>query len=518
MTGWPPPSNDRRVNEESFEVLNPATKEILETISIDTRESVFAKMKKVRAAAGDWAKRPVKERCAVIRSVQRVIVDRAEEIANLIHRENGKPVPEAFLHDLVPTLLTMNYFVENAPRVLRDERLRLKTLRHRKSYLSYQPKGVIGVITPWNYPFFMPGSDVCMALLAGNGVLLKPSEVTPLSSVILKECYDAAGFPEELFQVVYGLGATGQALIESQPDHIVFTGSVPTGRRVGVACAEKLISYTLELGGKAPAVVLEDADLDRAAHGILWGGFANAGQICASVERVFALEGIYDELTERVAGLARSLKVGPSPRGAIDLGAITFPRQLEIVKQHVEDAKKKGGRILAGGEPLSETGDFHQPTVIADCTPEMSVMNEEIFGPVIPFMRVENEAQAIKLANTSHLGLGGYVFGKNRARAKRVAEQLEVGSVMINDVVLHAGIPEMPWGGIKQSGLGVVRSERGLQELCNARHINLDRVRPLKRDPYWFPYSEKQPQALKKLLRAVFGPSIGSRILQKILS
>lgn len=501
----------------TFQVMNPANGEVIRELPNHSKDHVVAEMARIRAASPAWSELPVRERCARIARVADVIARRMDEIAAVVSRENGKVAVEALLHDVGPTLIVMNYFAANAPRILAPERIEIATVRHRKSYLSYQPKGVIGVITPWNFPFFMPGSDVAMALIAGNGVLLKPSEITPLSALILKECYDEGGLDPDLFRVVTGFGPTGAALIEALPDHVVFTGSVATGRRVGMACAERMISYTLELGGKAPAVVLEDADLERTTNAILWGGFANAGQICASVERVYATPSIYDPLVRGLTEKASRLRVGPPDEGVFDVGAMTWARQREIVEALIEDARRKGARVTTGGERVGDKGLFFRPTVIADCTHEMEVMRAESFGPIIPVMRVESDAEAIELANESHLGLGAYIFTRDREKAWRVAEKLHVGSVMVNDVLAHAGLPEMPWGGIKQSGLGVVRSDRGLKDLCHARHINFDRVQPLKRDPYWFPYSEKQTGQIRAALKRAFGESISGRIIRAFL-
>ncbi|MCK6544423.1 aldehyde dehydrogenase family protein [Myxococcota bacterium] len=507
------PSDERK----TFTVTSPATGEPLRDLPIHSREQVFAEMARVRAAAPRWAALPIEERCARVAKVSDVISRRMDEIARVVSSENGKVHVEALLHDIGPTLLVTSYFAARAPKILAPRKIELAFARHRASYVSFQPKGVIGVITPWNFPFFMPGSDVAMSLIAGSGVLLKPSEVTPLSALILKECYDEAGIDPDLFRVVTGLGATGAALIDAGPDHVVFTGSVPTGRKVGVACAERMISYTLELGGKAPALVLEDADLDRAANAILWGGFANAGQVCASVERVYAAAPIYDQLVDRLTEKAAQLRVGPPDVADSDLGAMTWPKQLEIVESIVADARRKGARVTTGGERVGDRGLYYRPTVIADCTHEMDVMKAEIFGPVVPLMKVASTEEAVRLANDSHLGLGAYVFTRDEERGKRVAEQLQVGSVMINDVISHAGMPEMPWGGVKQSGLGVVRSERGLEELTNQLHVNYDRVPSLKRDPYWFPYSAKQTDVVKKALKTMFGDGVGAKMLRALL-
>lgn len=503
----------------TFDVTNPATGGTIRELPIHDAAHVQAEMDRAREAQRGWAALSVASRARRLERVAEVIGRRADEIAKIVTEENGKVHGEALLHDVGPTLLVMSYFIEHAPRILREERIQLAIARHRASYLAYVPKGVVGVITPWNFPFFMPGSDVAMSLLAGNGVVLKPSEVTPLSGLILKECYDEGGIDPNLFRVVTGLGATGAAMIDSGPDHVVFTGSVPTGRRVGVACAERLIPYTLELGGKAPAVVLDDADVERTAGAILWGGFANAGQVCASVERVYAPAPLYDELVERVTKGAEALKVGDANGDAVvDIGAMTWPRQMEIVESLVADAKEKGARVTTGGaRTADENGNFYRPTVIADCNHDMKVMTEECFGPIVPFMKVADEDEAIRLANTSHLGLGAYVFTADRERGRRVAEQLEVGSVMVNDVITHAGSPEMPWGGIRQSGLGVVRSERGLRELANARHVNYDRIKPLTRDPFWFPYSPRQTKMIRRFVGSLY-QGAASKLLRKLLT
>lgn len=516
------PTNGRSnaTRPDTFVVTNPATGEVIRELDNHSPSFVAEEMKKVRAASRSWGALDVTERCRRLAKVRDVIHKRADEIASIVTRENGKVRQEAYLHDVGTTLATMNYFIEHAPRILAQERLHLAIAKHKRSYVAFRPKGVIGVITPWNFPFFMPGADVAMSLIAGSGVLLKPSEVTPLSGLILKECYDQGGIDPNLFRVVTGLGDTGAALIDAMPDHVVFTGSVPTGRRIGVACAERFISYTLELGGKAPAVVLDDAELDRTANAIVWGGFANAGQICASVERVYAPAPIYDSLVDRVTRLASQLRVGPPEGGGVvDVGAMTFPRQKEIVEALIADAKAKGARITTGGEaPDIDRGLYFRPTVIADCTHDMKVMTDEIFGPIVPIMKVESEEEAIRLANDSHLGLGAYVFTKDPERGRRVAEQLEVGSVMINDVLSHGGMAEMPWGGIKQSGLGVVRSERGLKELCAQRHVNEDRLpmAPAK-DPYWFPYSEKTERGVVSFVKTAFGNSVGGKLLRMVL-
>jgi acyl-CoA reductase-like NAD-dependent aldehyde dehydrogenase len=498
-------------------VANPATGERIGEVPVCSRDDVVRAMERVRRASKFWGALTVDERCRRLVPVGKAITRRMDELAATISRENGKVVYEALAFDVGPLLLGMNYFIEHGPRILAPEPIELAFLPHRKSYLSFQPRGVIAVISPWNFPFYLPGCDTIMSLIAGSGVLLKPSELTPYSALALKSCLDEGGIDPELVQVVTGFGETGAAVIDARPDHVIFTGSVATGRKIGIACAERMIGYTLELGGKAPALVLEDADLERAAHAILWGGFANGGQICASVERVFAVAPIYETLVAKLTEGAARLRVGP-PDGDSDVGSMTWAKQRETVERLIADARSKGARVMTGGERTGDRGIYFRPTVIADCTRDMDVMNAEIFGPVLPIMRVDSEDRALELANDSTLGLGAYVFTGDRERGKRIAEKIEAGSIMINDVLTIAGSPEMPWGGIKHSGVGVLRSDRGLRDLCHTRHVNYDRVGGWARDPFWFPYSKKTERQLKAILANIFVDKPWSRWIRKAIS
>ncbi|MBI2377289.1 MAG: aldehyde dehydrogenase family protein [Deltaproteobacteria bacterium] len=506
-------------SKHTFEVRNPATGKVIRELPIDGPAEVNERMGRARTAFDKWSQVSVAERCRIVLAARDVVVRRMDDIARTVIEENGKVELEALTLDVAPTLLVMSYFGKHGPKILEDEPIHLGVAKHRRSYVSYRPKGVVGVITPFNFPFFMPGSDVALCFVAGDAVVLKPSELTPLSSFILRDCYVEAGLDPELFQIVTGPGSTGAALIEAHPDHVVFTGSVSVGRRIGAACGERLIPATLELGGKAPAIVLEDANLDRAANAIVWGGFANAGQVCASVERVYAVDAIYDRLLERVVEKAKSIRVGDPTSDQFDMGSMTLGKQRENVARLVEEARARGARVLTGGEVPSGDGLFFPPTVVADCTHDMAIMTAEIFGPAVPFMRVADERDALRLANDSKLGLGAYVFTENESRGRRIAEQIQAGSVMINDVVAHAGMPEMPWGGIKDSGFGVVRSDRALKELCYQRHVNYGRMPAgwMSGDPWWYPYSPKLRDGLRRAFVALWGDSMGSRVIQKLI-
>jgi acyl-CoA reductase-like NAD-dependent aldehyde dehydrogenase len=399
----------------------------------------------------------------------------------------------------------VRYFVKHAPEMLAPEQVPLHLMKHRASYLHFVPRGVVGVIAPWNFPFSIPLGETLMALIAGNGVVMKPSEVTPLIALKARELYLAAELPPDLFQVVTGRGPTGAALIDSGIDYCVFTGSVATGKKVAAACGERLIPCTLELGGKAPAIVCGDADVDRAAQAIVWGGFANSGQVCASVERVYAVDGVHDALVDRIVRQARELRQGDaSASNDTDVGAMSWDQQVAHVEKLVDAAVAAGAHAATGGKRKPGPGMFYEPTVLTGCTQDMDVMRKEIFGPVIPIMRVKTEDEAVRLANDSHLGLLAYVFTRDRERGKRLAERIEAGTVMLNDVLNTYACPETPWGGVKHSGIGRTHSIIGLRDLCETRHVNHDRV-ALGREVWWYPYKEGTFRALLRGARLLFG-------------
>jgi succinate-semialdehyde dehydrogenase/glutarate-semialdehyde dehydrogenase len=385
-------------------------------------------------------------------------------------------------------------------------------MKHRVSETRYVPRGVVGVISPWNFPLIIPMGSVVEALVAGNACVVKPSEVTPLVMLEAKKIYDATGLPEDLFAVVVGYAKTGQALLDAGIDHCVFTGAVSTGRRVAAACGERLIPCTMELGGKAPLVACEDCDVERTARAIVFGGFANSGQACISVERVYANERVYEPLLERVRTLVGELRQGDPAKDYVDVGAIIFPKQIDVARALVQDAVQKGARLVCGGRSVPGAGQFFEPTVLAGCDHSMSVMREEIFGPVVPFMRVASDDEALRLANDSHLGLNAYVFTESKARAKKLADGIEAGSVVVNDVLSNYAIAEAPFGGIKQSGFGRVHGVEGLREMCVRKSVTWDRFKgPVP--PHWYPYTAKSFHWLQRGVRVLFGSgSIAKRI------
>jgi succinate-semialdehyde dehydrogenase/glutarate-semialdehyde dehydrogenase len=487
--------------------INPATGEPLGEVPDQPAAEVRAAVDAARAAQREWGALPVEARARRVLRVAEVLMERAEEVIDLLVREGGKTRLEALGMEVIVVADLTRYFAKHAAEMLAPEPIPLHLLKHRASYLHFVPRGVVGIIAPWNFPFSIPMGEVVMSLLAGNGVVLKPSEVTPLIAQKARELYLAADLPPDLFQVVTGRGATGAALIDSRIDYCVFTGSVATGKKVAAACGERLIPCTLELGGKAPAVVCADADLDRAAQAIVWGGFANSGQVCASVERVYAVDEIHDALVGRIVELARGLRQGDasSDSGAeVDVGAMAWDQQVATVERLVGSAVAAGARIEVGGARGPGPGQFFQPTVLTGCRQDMDVMRKEIFGPVIPVMRVADEDEAVRHANDSHLGLLAYVFTRDRERGKRLAERIAAGTVMVNDVLATYAAPETPWGGVKQSGIGRTHSILGLRDLCETRHVNHDRI-SLGREVWWYPYKGSTFRALLRGAKLLFG-------------
>jgi succinate-semialdehyde dehydrogenase/glutarate-semialdehyde dehydrogenase len=487
--------------------VNPATGQALGNVPEMSADEVQAAVARARAAQASWAATPLRERCHIVRAVAAVLVDRADEIVDVLVKEVGKTRHDALAAEVIVVADLVRYFCKRAPEILAREKIPLHLLKHRASYLHFVPRGVVAVISPWNFPFAIPMGEVLMALIAGNAAVLKPSEVTPLVALKAKELVAAAGVPADLFQVVTGRGATGAALLDAGINYCVFTGSVATGRRIAAACGERLIPCTLELGGKAPVIVCADADLDRTASAIVWGGFANTGQVCCSVERVYAVDEIHDRLVEKIVEKTRALRQGdPSSDGEIDVGAMAWDRQRDQVEAMVNTAVAQGAVVQCGATRGEGPGLFYAPTVLTSARQDMEIMRREIFGPVVPIMRVGSEDEAVALANDSALGLLAYVFSRDTCRARRIAEQIEAGTVMINDVLNTFGCPETPWGGVKASGIGRTHSAAGLRDLCEQRHINYDRI-AMSRELWWYPYTAGSYKLLRRGMRLLFSRS-----------
>jgi succinate-semialdehyde dehydrogenase/glutarate-semialdehyde dehydrogenase len=499
-----PPGERRRLRLSS-----PATGEILHEIAVASADDVRAALERARKAQPAWEALGPEGRVRHLRRALAWLVAKQDEFVDVVVRESGKPRTEALTMEIFAGCDVLNYYAKRAPRWLRPEKRRLHgVLRLAKRLrIVYRPLGVVGVISPWNGPFILSLNPTAQALAAGNCVLLKPSEVAPLSGKLVGDLFEAVGLPEGVLQVLLGDGETGAALVEAGVDKISFTGSVATGRRVAEACAKQLVPCVLELGGKDPMIVCEDADLDAAAGGAVAGAFLNAGQYCCGTERVYVVEAVADEFVRKVVERAGALRQGSE--GEFDVGPLFWPRQLEIVEEHVREALAGGARALVGGRRNPDLrGLFYEPTVLVDVTHEMRVMREETFGPVLPILRVRDEEEAIRMANDSCYGLAANVWTCSRQRGVEIARRLEAGSVCVNDMAMTYGAPEAPFGGRKQSGIGFVNGEAAVRGYCHALPILIDRFGGRQaRDAY--PYSFRRDAGLQRMIRFLFGTSLG---------
>jgi succinate-semialdehyde dehydrogenase/glutarate-semialdehyde dehydrogenase len=485
--------------------FDPSTGEEVGRVPLRSAEEVAGAVARARGAQKDWAARSFRERSDVVMRARAIVLEELDEIAALISRESGKPSAEALSMEIVPTLDLMQFFARKSEKLLRPEKIDIGLYRFmgRSSSIEYRPLGVVGIISPWNFPWAIPLGEVVMALMAGNTVVLKPSELTPFVALKIGDVFARAHLPEGALEIVTGDGSTGAALADAGVDKIMFTGSVATGRRVAEAAARKLIPVVLELGGKDPMIVFEDADLGAASEAAVWGAFANSGQACASIERCYVHESVADDFTSRVVERVKSLSQSIGSVEGVDVGAMSSERQLLTVEEHVRDAIVRGACALTGGsrtKGVPEGGAFHEPTVLANVNHEMTVMRDETFGPVLPLMTFKTEEEAVRLANDSQFGLTASVWTRNLARGRRVASRIEAGTVMVNEVLYTHGIAQTPWGGVKQSGLGRTHGRLGLLEMVAPVHIHVNRL-TLVHDVWWFNYTPNAASLFRSLAR-----------------
>ena len=486
----------------TIEVRNPADGTVVGTVPNETADAVAATARELRLFQPEWERIGPKGRKRWLLKFQDWILDNTEHIIAVLQSETGKTRLDASGEP--PMCADMlNYWAGHAEKFLADThpKARNPTGLVKKLTTLYRPYPVIGVITPWNFPFVNPGLDGIPALAAGAAVLLKPSEVTPLSAVEFVRGWTEIGAPPVL-ALVTGLGETGAAVV-ANADFVQFTGSTATGRKVARQCAERLIPYSLELGGKDPALVLADADLDRAAGGIVWGGLYNSGQACTSVERVYVEEPVYDEFLAKLTRTVRELKLGQDGRRPeFDIGAMATAAQKDIVRRHVDEALAAGARVATGGKPTG-VGTFFEPTVLVDVEQSMSCMTEETFGPTLPVVKVADEAEAIRLANDSVYGLSATVWTRDKDRGERVARQLDVGAVNINDTLTNTSICAIPMGGWKQSGIGARHGGAGgLLKYCRQQAITVPRIPTQPKELHWYPASPRKVKFALGLMRA----------------
>jgi acyl-CoA reductase-like NAD-dependent aldehyde dehydrogenase len=492
--------------ENSIAVENPATGETIATLPAVSEERLGEMATRGREAQIGWRELGFDGRGKVLRRMQKWVLDNADRFLDTLVSETGKTREDASLAELGYAASSFGFWAKNAPKYLADEKVKTSSpfLLGRKLILRYEPYGLVGVIGPWNYPFTNTVGDAIPALAAGNSVLVKPSSVTPLTSLLIEEGLRACGIPDDVFQVVVGRGPIGLPMVDLV-DCMMFTGSTETGKIVMERAAKTLTPVSLELGGKDPMIVLADADVERAANAALFWSMQNTGQTCISVERVYVEEPIHDKFVSLVTEQAQKLRQGvPKDFGSVDIGSFINPPQVEIVEEHVKDAVEKGARVLAGGHRGSGPGAFFEPTVLADVNHEMECMTEETFGPTLPIMKVKDADEAIRLANDTPYGLQASVYSKNLEKAEAVARRLEAGAVVVNDTNANYLALEAPMGGWKESGLGVRHGPDGIRKYTCRQTILLTRF-AMKKDIYFFPYKAGSSKLLVRLLKMIYG-------------
>jgi acyl-CoA reductase-like NAD-dependent aldehyde dehydrogenase len=482
-----------------IEVRSPISREILKTYCKPAENEINATMKQAGEAFTQWSRTPIKERIRYVNSLRNLIVQKMDEIARDISEATGKTQTEAVLMELIPTLEIMKYYEKKAVSILRSDRRKTTfSFPHSSSFVEYHPLGIVLVLAPWNFPFQLSLVPLISALIAGNVAILKPSELTLTVGELIERLCLEAGFPPHVVKIAYGDSETGEKFVQARPDLIFITGSASTGVKIMEASAQNLIPVILELGGKDPMIVFEDAHFERAVNGAVYGAFANAGQICVSVERVYVQEQIYDLFVQAVVKKTRDLRMGFSEDS--DVGAMTSAQQIKIFNDHVDDALQKGALLLT---ERKTHGSFVNMVVLKNVNHTMKIMKEETFGPALPVMAFKTEADAVALANDSPYGLNASVWTMDIEKGKRVTSQLQVGNCAINDVIKNIGNPSMPFGGTKRSGFGRYHGPEGLRSFCRTLSVMVNNGGAL-REPNWFPYSKKLYESLRIYLRIFF--------------
>ncbi len=472
--------------------IGPATGEEIGTVQACTPDDVRRIVEAAHRAQPGWGALSVETRAGYLTAAKKYIAANIDRIARTISEDSGKPRVEAVTTEISGVIYLLDLMPKTAPRWLADEPVFAAYWRllGKRSLITYRPLGVVGVIAPWNFPFSIPFGQIAMALVAGNAVAFKPSSATPLVGKLIEEIWREAGLPAGVLGVAHGPGRLGDEMCRAGLRKILFTGSVAIGRHVMQEAAKSMTPVSLELGGKDPMIVLEDADLDVASSAAVWGAFCNSGQVCASIERCYVAESLYDAFVDRVVEKTRRLRQGVDTAFDVDVGAMTTEEQLRTVERQVEAAVRAGARVLAGGERnRGLAGWFYKPTVLVDVDHGMEVMSEETFGPVLPIVRVRDEDEAVRLANDSKFALTACVFTRDLERGERVARRLEAGTVMVNDCLFTYSMAETPWGGAKESGVGRTHGRIGMMELVEPVHICTN-TRPGRKNPWWYPYDE----------------------------
>ena len=493
---------------KQLSLKSPVDLSHIDTYDCANSDEISEVMTQAKIAQSKWKQTSLKERVELMHRVADVVIQQQDRIMDVVMRETGKPVQEAMAMEVFSAVDSLVFYAKRAEKWLSDKKIKMHgPMRFlKKTIITYKPRGVVAVITPWNGPFILSINPVIQAILCGNSVIVKPSEVTPMSGAMVQEIFALADAPMHLVQTLIGDGETGAELISQGPDKVSFTGSVATGKKIAAKCGEMLIPFSLELGGKDAMIVCSDADVKDAASGAVVGSFMNAGQYCCGTERIYVMSDIYDEFVAEVVSITKSLVQSTDCKG--DVGPTFWDKQIDIIEDHVNDAIAKGATVLAGGKrnPSFE-GLYFEPTVMTEVTHEMKIMKDETFGPVICIMKVSSEDEALSLANQSHYGLNGNVWTKDLVKGQKLARSIETGACSVNDMAMSYGVNEVPFGGVKNSGLGVVNGKEGLLGYAHAMPIIIG-----KKSASAYPYTDKSFEQLKGALKIFWG----NRLVRKL--
>ena len=502
--------NERIETEDKLVSENPATLEAVGEVSVASPALCNKAIGAAKEAFPIWRRLDPREKRALFKRVENILARRSGEAGRLIAMEKGSPYPESLAVEVFGALQSLNYYGENQGRLLQPRRAGHHTplFFNKTGRFHFHPLGPTLIISPWNFPFLIPFCDILSALTAGNTVVLRPSTTTPLTALLIGEIFVEAGLPPGVLNVVVCRVPQAEAMIvDRDVQTVMFTGSVGIGKRVMELCSRNLTNLALELGGKDPMIVLEDADLERAARGAVWTAFMNCGQSCGSIERAYVDRQVADAFTARVVELAKQVRVGDPLDDGVDMGPMATAGQLKVVEEHIADAKEKGARIPVGGKRIAGlAGHFIEPTVLTGVDHTMRIMTEETFGPTLPIMAFDDAEQAAALANDSIYGLTASVWTRDRKKAAWFAERLEAGSVTVNDHMYSFVEPRAIWGGIKQTGMGRSHGPYGLLELVDIKYVGMDFFRK-KAQTWWFPYDRSLAGIMEHAITLFHGRS-----------